>query len=128
MLVCHPPCCRKLAGILQTLESESEFLFDPAKKQKLPSILKAVLDELNQHGRCAIPVDEVNTIHLRLSTADTVVIRAHEHQVGRHLHRRPCRPPPAARRCGCHKHAASLWPGIDHPLPCSAGASASGRP
>ena len=39
------PLVRKLAGLLQTLECESEFLFDPNKKAKLPGVL-----------RCRIPL------------------------------------------------------------------------
>jgi hypothetical protein len=75
------PLVRKLAGTLQTLECENGALFDPQKKSKLPDILQKVRSELNEYGQCAVPVDGVNTIHLRLGGANRTAIAVRDHQV-----------------------------------------------
>uniref|UniRef100_A0AC11EU12 NPR2 like, GATOR1 complex subunit n=1 Tax=Ovis aries TaxID=9940 RepID=A0AC11EU12_SHEEP len=60
------PIVKKLAGYLTTLELESSFVSTEESKQKLVPIMTILLEELNASGRCTLPIDESNTIHLKV--------------------------------------------------------------
>ncbi|XP_074139437.1 GATOR1 complex protein NPRL2 isoform X3 [Sminthopsis crassicaudata] len=60
------PIVKKLAGYLTTLELESSFVSTEESKQKLVPIMTILLEELNATGRCTLPIDESNTIHLKV--------------------------------------------------------------
>lgn len=60
------PIVKKLAGYLTTLELESSFVSNEESKQKLVPIMTILLEELNASGRCTLPIDESNTIHLKV--------------------------------------------------------------
>ncbi|XP_063578160.1 GATOR1 complex protein NPRL2 isoform X5 [Pongo abelii] len=60
------PIVKKLAGYLTTLELESSFVSMEESKQKLVPIMTILLEELNASGRCTLPIDESNTIHLKV--------------------------------------------------------------
>uniref|UniRef100_A0A4W3HJL1 NPR2 like, GATOR1 complex subunit n=1 Tax=Callorhinchus milii TaxID=7868 RepID=A0A4W3HJL1_CALMI len=60
------PIVKKLAGYLTTLELESGFISNEDSKQKLVPIMTIILEELNAHGECSLPIDESNTIHLKV--------------------------------------------------------------
>uniref|UniRef100_A0A2K5DV45 NPR2 like, GATOR1 complex subunit n=1 Tax=Aotus nancymaae TaxID=37293 RepID=A0A2K5DV45_AOTNA len=65
------PIVKKLAGYLTTLESwgrcsYSSFVSMEESKQKLVPIMTILLEELNASGRCTLPIDESNTIHLKV--------------------------------------------------------------
>ncbi|XP_062853920.1 GATOR complex protein NPRL2 [Trichomycterus rosablanca] len=60
------PIVKKLAGYLTTLELESGFISNEESKQKLLPIMSTLLEELNATGACTLPIDESNTIHLKL--------------------------------------------------------------
>ncbi|XP_062054467.1 GATOR1 complex protein NPRL2-like [Lepus europaeus] len=60
------PIVKKLAGHLTTLELESSFVSTEESKQKLVPIMTILLEELNASGRCTLPIDESNTIHLKV--------------------------------------------------------------
>ncbi|KAK5934133.1 hypothetical protein CgunFtcFv8_014552 [Champsocephalus gunnari] len=60
------PIVKKLSGYLTTLELESEFISNEESKQKLLPIMSTLLEELNATGACTLPIDESNTIHLKL--------------------------------------------------------------
>ncbi|KAL7985972.1 hypothetical protein Chor_011138 [Crotalus horridus] len=60
------PIVKKLAGYLTTLELESGFISNDESKQKLIPIMTILLEELNATGKCTLPIDESNTIHLKV--------------------------------------------------------------
>ncbi|NXA33337.1 NPRL2 protein, partial [Eudromia elegans] len=83
------PIVKKLAGYLTTLEVppaprapgpapgrrgahrappqlESGFISNEESKQKLVPIMTILLEELNANGKCTLPIDESNTIHLKV--------------------------------------------------------------
>ncbi|CAG07001.1 unnamed protein product, partial [Tetraodon nigroviridis] len=79
------PIVKKLSGYLTTLEVaasallaflrkgccdgrvlESGFISNEESKQKLLPIMSTLLEELNADGACTLPIDESNTIHLKL--------------------------------------------------------------
>nr|XP_015203554.1 PREDICTED: nitrogen permease regulator 2-like protein [Lepisosteus oculatus] len=60
------PIVKKLSGYLTTLELESGFISNEESKQKLVPIMSTLLEELNAKGACTLPIDESNTIHLKL--------------------------------------------------------------
>nr|XP_020135936.1 nitrogen permease regulator 2-like protein isoform X2 [Microcebus murinus] len=60
------PIVKKLAGYLTTLELESSFVSTEESKQKLVPIMTILLEELNASGQCTLPIDESNTIHLKV--------------------------------------------------------------
>ncbi|XP_069500153.1 GATOR1 complex protein NPRL2 isoform X4 [Ambystoma mexicanum] len=64
---CHlEPLVKKLAGYLTTLELESSFISNEESKQKLVPIMSILLESLNATGECTLPIDESNTIHLKV--------------------------------------------------------------
>jgi hypothetical protein len=63
----HAPVLRKLANALIVLETESEFLSRVATSERLLRLLSQLFYDLNTHGQTSIPIDDANTIHLRLS-------------------------------------------------------------
>ncbi|XP_029630456.1 GATOR complex protein NPRL2 isoform X1 [Salmo trutta] len=60
------PIVKKLSGYLTTLELESGFISNEESKQKLLPIMSTLLEELNATGACTLPIDESNTINLKL--------------------------------------------------------------
>ncbi|XP_078517276.1 GATOR1 complex protein NPRL2 [Lissotriton helveticus] len=64
---CHlEPLVKKLAGYLTTLELENSFISNEESKQKLVPIMSILLESLNATGECTLPIDESNTIHLKV--------------------------------------------------------------
>ncbi|XP_071810529.1 GATOR1 complex protein NPRL2-like [Asterias amurensis] len=63
---CYEPLVKKLASYLITLELECGFLSKEESKNRLLGILTDLLSQLNQHGKCSIPINESNTIHLKI--------------------------------------------------------------
>ena len=60
------PVLRKLASYLETLELESEFLFRPDSRSRLPALLRDVWRQLSTQGRCTVTANSANRIFLRL--------------------------------------------------------------
>ncbi|KAK6480784.1 GATOR complex protein NPRL2 isoform X1 [Huso huso] len=60
------PIVKKLSGYLTTLELETGFISNEESKQKLVPIMSTLLEELNAKGECTLPIDESNTIHVKL--------------------------------------------------------------
>lgn len=57
---------KKLSGYLVSLEMESGFLFHESTKSTLPSIMEQIMKDLNETGMCTIPINQSNTIYLRV--------------------------------------------------------------
>ncbi|CAM9426561.1 unnamed protein product, partial [Phaeothamnion confervicola] len=76
----YHPALRKIAITLAAIEQESQFLFDPTKKERLGTILPQVLAGLNCRGDCAIVLDDANMLNLKLfwSPASPRSVRDHE--------------------------------------------------
>eukprot|EP00644_Phytophthora_capsici_P011816 jgi/Phyca11/533247/estExt2_fgenesh1_pg.C_PHYCAscaffold_120008 len=53
-------------ALVEGMEKESGFLYNPDKKELLGTILPQVLKDLTLHGECTIPVDTANVINLKL--------------------------------------------------------------
>ena len=69
---------KKLSGYLTTLENESGFLSSEETKQRIPGLLRELLEQLNKSGTCCIPINESTTIHLKvvpLKTEPPMVIQ-----------------------------------------------------
>ncbi|CAH0477993.1 unnamed protein product [Peronospora belbahrii] len=62
----YRPILRKLGALVEGMEKESSFLYDPNKKELLGTILPQILRDLTLHGECTIPVDTANIINLKL--------------------------------------------------------------
>jgi len=62
----YEPVVRKLSSYLVSLEMENDFLSNDNRRQRLPHILQQILTELNSRGQCSIPINESNTLHLRV--------------------------------------------------------------
>ncbi|KAG1701207.1 GATOR complex protein NPRL2 [Nymphon striatum] len=62
----YEPLIRKLSEYLTTLELESGFLSNEESKKRLPNIMDQILNNLNSYGVCTVPIDDSNTIHLKV--------------------------------------------------------------
>ncbi|KAE8611944.1 hypothetical protein XENTR_v10012646 [Xenopus tropicalis] len=60
------PIVKKLAGYLTTLELETGFISNEDSKQRLVPIMNILLEGLNSTGECSLPIDESNTMHLKV--------------------------------------------------------------
>ncbi|XP_023227117.1 GATOR complex protein NPRL2-like isoform X1 [Centruroides sculpturatus] len=76
----YEPLVRKLANYLVTLELECSFLSNEETKAQLPSIMSQIRTELNQNGHCSVPINEANTIYLKVIRVhkDPVPVRDHD--------------------------------------------------
>eukprot|EP00026_Physarum_polycephalum_P008713 Phypoly_transcript_08811.p1 GENE.Phypoly_transcript_08811~~Phypoly_transcript_08811.p1 ORF type:complete len:426 (+),score=50.46 Phypoly_transcript_08811:196-1473(+) len=77
----YEPIVKKLSYLFRNLETEGEFLFNPARKAQLPDILVSIFTGLNDHAECAVPVDAINTIHLKLFPVMSDPPEVHEYHV-----------------------------------------------
>ncbi|XP_033115443.1 GATOR complex protein NPRL2-like [Anneissia japonica] len=77
----YQPLVKKLAGYLTTLELECGFLSNEESKALLPDIMKQLLSNLNEHGKCSIPINDSNTIHLKIVPPMRDPPPVFEHQV-----------------------------------------------
>lgn len=91
---CYERVLKKLVQYLTVLEMESKYLSsisDNLQKQPLLShkefyaslgeVLQQVLNKINSCGSCAIPIDEANTIHLKLVPTYDVPMHIGDHDV-----------------------------------------------
>lgn len=74
------PIVKKLSGYLTTLELESGFISNEESKQKLLPIMSTLLEDLNITGACTLPIDDSNTIHLKLieQRKDPLVVQEYD--------------------------------------------------
>ncbi|XP_065109345.1 GATOR1 complex protein NPRL2 isoform X1 [Paramisgurnus dabryanus] len=74
------PIVKKLSGYLTTLELESGFISNEESKQKLLPILSTLMGELNVKRACTLPIDDSNTIHLKLikQRKDPLVVQEYD--------------------------------------------------
>ncbi|KAA0713155.1 GATOR complex protein NPRL2 [Triplophysa tibetana] len=74
------PLVKKLSGYLTTLELESGFISKEESKQKLLPILSTLMEKLNVKGACTLPIDDSNTIHLKVikQRKDPLVVQEYD--------------------------------------------------
>eukprot|EP01137_Pigoraptor_chileana_P022833 Opistho-2@88196 len=72
---------RKTARYLQALELECEFIFKPETKPQIQEILTTIFDGLNANGECIIPVNDANTMYLKLFPARFTPSPVRDHEV-----------------------------------------------
>lgn len=75
------PIVKKLAGYLKTLELESGFISNEESKQRLVPIMTYLRKELNTTGECSLPIDESNTMHLKVIELRAAPPTAQEYDV-----------------------------------------------
>ncbi|XP_071983512.1 GATOR1 complex protein NPRL2 [Engystomops pustulosus] len=75
------PIVKKLAGYLKTLELESGFISNEDSKQRLVPIMSILLEGLNSTGECSLPIDESNTMHLKVIELRAAPPTAQEYDV-----------------------------------------------
>ncbi|XP_063797438.1 GATOR1 complex protein NPRL2 isoform X1 [Pseudophryne corroboree] len=75
------PIVKKLAGYLKTLELESGFISNEDSKQRLVPIMSILLEGLNSTGECSLPIDESNTVHLKVIELRVAPPTAQEYDV-----------------------------------------------
>ena len=56
----------KIARVLQTLETEKQFLSNSDNKLVLNSVLEQIMTDINSYHECRIVIDEENTLDLKL--------------------------------------------------------------
>jgi len=72
---------KKLAGYLKTLEIEISYLSDDEKKCNIPDVLKKILLDLSGAGECTIPINNCNTIYLKVVRLPKVAPSVTDNQV-----------------------------------------------
>ncbi|MEE6515892.1 hypothetical protein FKM82_025015 [Ascaphus truei] len=75
------PIVKKLAGYLTTLELESGFISNEDSKQRLVPIMSILLEGLNSTGECSLPINESNTMHLKVIELRVAPPTAQEYDV-----------------------------------------------
>lgn len=88
---CYERVLKKLAQYFTVLEIESNYVSNISDSQKqtqckefytpLKKVLEEVLERLNTTGCCAVPIDEANTIHLKLVPSFDVPAPVYDHDV-----------------------------------------------
>ncbi|XP_037274224.1 GATOR1 complex protein NPRL2-like isoform X1 [Rhipicephalus microplus] len=77
----YEPIVRKLANYLTTLEQETNFIRNDAKKCQLPEIMSKILHDLNIKRSCSIPINESTTIYLKVTTVHEAPRLVSDHDV-----------------------------------------------
>ncbi|KAL6245965.1 Nitrogen permease regulator 2 [Rhinocladiella similis] len=60
---------KKLAHLMRSLEEQSRFLSDdtsPANSGRIYSLCEMLMEDLNNYCECMIPIDELNTLNIKL--------------------------------------------------------------
>ncbi|KAL0946635.1 hypothetical protein HGRIS_012831 [Hohenbuehelia grisea] len=65
-LSCYEPIVRKVSRVLASCEEESRFLSDPQKSVALHGILEQLYEDLNSYSETSIPIDNFNSIELKI--------------------------------------------------------------
>ncbi|KAH7972900.1 hypothetical protein HPB52_018514 [Rhipicephalus sanguineus] len=97
----YEPIVRKLANYLTTLEQETNFIRNDAKKCQLPEIMSKILHDLNIKRSCSIPISSPGRVAIAAIATDR------ERFVGGvHFPRASCTP----EKAGCNLDTISLEP------------------
>ncbi|KAH9993755.1 nitrogen permease regulator 2-domain-containing protein [Russula vinacea] len=65
-LSCYEPIVRKVNRVLTACEEESSFLSSPETSFKIHAILEQLYEDLNSYSETSIPIDNFNSIELKI--------------------------------------------------------------
>ncbi|KAI0082811.1 NPR2-domain-containing protein [Panus rudis PR-1116 ss-1] len=65
-LSCFEPIVRKVARVLTACEEESAFLSSPQNSTAIHAILEQLYEDLNSYAETSIPIDQFNSIELKI--------------------------------------------------------------
>ncbi|EAU88817.2 nitrogen permease regulator Npr2 [Coprinopsis cinerea okayama7 len=65
-LSCYEPVVRKISRVLKSCEEESGFLSSPETCTQVYSILEQLYEDLNSYSETSIPIDQFNSIELKI--------------------------------------------------------------
>ncbi|KAI0034016.1 nitrogen permease regulator 2 [Vararia minispora EC-137] len=65
-LSCYEPVVRKVSRVLASCEEESAFLSSPETSPKIHAILEQLYEDLNSYSETSIPIDNFNSIELKI--------------------------------------------------------------
>ncbi|KAI0306352.1 nitrogen permease regulator 2-domain-containing protein [Multifurca ochricompacta] len=65
-LSCYEPVVRKVNRVLTACEEESSFLSSPETSFKIHAILEQLYEDLNSYSETSIPIDNFNSIELKI--------------------------------------------------------------
>ncbi|KAH8116861.1 NPR2-domain-containing protein [Phellopilus nigrolimitatus] len=65
-LSCYEPIVRKVGRVLTSCEEESSFLTSPETSHGIYAILEQLYEDLNSYSETSIPIDEFNSIELKI--------------------------------------------------------------
>lgn len=71
----YKPVVQKLAETFKALEVENEYIYNAEKKLQLLSLLPRIRIELNEVHYCYIPIDDTNSICLRVFPSNPVAFK-----------------------------------------------------
>ena len=66
MEVCYGVYCSKVLALNSKLQETSFFLSNPENELRLHSILEQIYEDLGSYSEASIPLDEANTLDLKL--------------------------------------------------------------
>ncbi|KIJ69264.1 hypothetical protein HYDPIDRAFT_24114 [Hydnomerulius pinastri MD-312] len=65
-LSCYEPIVRKVSRVLTACEEESTFLSNPQSSPAIYAILEQLYEDLNSYSETSIPIDDFNSIELKI--------------------------------------------------------------
>ncbi|KAF9454676.1 NPR2-domain-containing protein [Macrolepiota fuliginosa MF-IS2] len=65
-LSCYDPIVRKVSRVLTACEEESRFLSMPSKSYPIHAVLEQLYEDLNSYAETSIPIDQFNSIELKI--------------------------------------------------------------
>ncbi|KAG7092567.1 hypothetical protein E1B28_008915 [Marasmius oreades] len=65
-LSCYEPIVRKISRVLTSCEEESSFLSSPEASQAMHAVLEQLYEDLNSYSETSIPIDQFNSIELKI--------------------------------------------------------------
>ncbi|KIK96244.1 hypothetical protein PAXRUDRAFT_138936 [Paxillus rubicundulus Ve08.2h10] len=65
-LSCYEPIVRKVSRVLTACEAQSMFLSNPQSSPTLYAILEQLYEDLNSYSETSIPIDDFNSIELKI--------------------------------------------------------------
>ncbi|EMR10725.1 hypothetical protein PNEG_00875 [Pneumocystis murina B123] len=63
---CYVPVVKRLAKVFKSLEEQGNFISKQKKRMIIYNIIEQIMEDLNNYCECMIPIDETNTINIKL--------------------------------------------------------------
>ncbi|GAB1609886.1 GATOR complex protein NPRL2-like [Argonauta hians] len=77
----YEPVVKKLSAYMTQLELESGYLSNEESRKEIPKLMHDVLQALNTHGMCHVPMSKSTTIHLKVTSRITMPPAVADHDV-----------------------------------------------